>query len=240
MCVALTLSCNEKRIPSDGTVKFEKTEALSVDSTYGALVTTLDCSADTPEYLQDSIARYTRLLLASWFSLSDGQDLFAAVAKHKTEYLKMVKDNNLPNINAFRLKIVPEESYQTKDIVSIGYNWDLYEGGAHGNFGKYCFTIIKKDGHKASWDELVGNKKEFLATAEAEFRKQSGIGENERFYDIYRFKDNTFHVNNNFLFDSEGVTFFYNPYEIAPYSAGLIELRLPYSAYDDYTVKVTR
>ena len=35
--------------------------------------------------------------------------------------------------------------------------------------------------------------------------------------------------NQNFYFDSQGITFVYGQYEIAPYAAGIIPIHIPYS-----------
>ena len=37
----------------------------------------------------------------------------------------------------------------------------------------------------------------------------------------------------NFILGEEAITFIYNPYEIAPYEKGSIELTLAYSELDD-------
>ena len=37
----------------------------------------------------------------------------------------------------------------------------------------------------------------------------------------------------NFILGQEAITFIYNPYEIAPYEKGSIELTLSYSVLDD-------
>ncbi|WP_298630281.1 RsiV family protein [uncultured Porphyromonas sp.] len=37
-------------------------------------------------------------------------------------------------------------------------------------------------------------------------------------------------MTNNLFFDEEGITFYYNPYELATYAAGPIEIHLSYQA----------
>ena len=39
--------------------------------------------------------------------------------------------------------------------------------------------------------------------------------------------DNQFHVSENYWFDTENIYFFYNQYEIGPYSAGTFEVKVP-------------
>ena len=40
---------------------------------------------------------------------------------------------------------------------------------------------------------------------------------------------NQFYISPNFLFDIDGMTFIYQPYEIGPYSMGNIELKLSWN-----------
>jgi hypothetical protein len=185
---------------------------------------------DAPDYLSDSILKNTKLLLASWFDLKGQFDLNATVTKHFDEYRKQIAANNLPSPNVFTLLISPEEIYQNEHIISLAYNWMVYEGGAHPNSGTFCFVVDKNTGTKVSYKSLLkGDEAELLKIAEAEFRTQSGIKADEKIYDLYWFKDKKFHLTDNYRFTSEGLVFYYNPYEIAPYSFGLIKLTLPYA-----------
>jgi hypothetical protein len=180
-------------------------------------------------YLRDSILRNTNLLFASWFDVKGEFDLNVPVKKHFDEYCKQIAENNLPAHTAFILDISPEDVYQNKHIISFAYNWMIYEGGAHPNSGKYCFVIDKNTGRKVNYKSLIkDNEMEFLNIAETEFKIQSGIKPDEKIQEPYWFKDNRFHLTDNYRFTSEGLVFCYNPYEIAPYSFGMIEFTIPY------------
>jgi hypothetical protein len=182
---------------------------------------------NAPAYLKDSILKHTKLLFASWFDVKGQFDLNESVKKHFDEYLRQIARNSLPAHNAFVLKILPEEVYQNKYIISFAYSWMIYEGGAHPNSGKYCFVLDKNTGSKVSYKSLVKeHESEFLNLAETEFKLQSGIGKDEKIQDPYRFKGDKFHLTDNYMFTPAGIVFCYNPYEIAPYSFGIIELTL--------------
>jgi hypothetical protein len=184
---------------------------------------------DASVYLKDSILKHTKLLFASWFDVKGQFDLNTSVSKHFAEYFRQIEQNNLPSHTFFSLKISPDDVYQNKHIISFAYNWSIYEGGAHPNAGKYCFVIDKKTGNKVSYKTLTAeHETEFLNIAETEFKTQSGIKADEKIYDLYWFKDGKFHLTDNYVFTPAGLVFIYNPYEIAPYSFGLIELILPY------------
>jgi hypothetical protein len=235
LCIPIVGSCFNGKTKSDATVNFEKIEVkkqgnkLRPDSAYDVSIAYYN-PVDAPVYLQDSILKYTKLLLASWFDLKGQFNPDVSVKKHFDGYCKQIAENNLPGYIAFILKISPDDIYQNEHIISFEYSWMIYEGGAHPNSGKFCFVINKNTGSKVSYNSLTkGNETEFLNIAETEFRTQSGIKANENIYNLYWFKDSKFHLTDNYRFTPEGLVFCYNPYEIAPYSFGLIEFTIPYS-----------
>jgi hypothetical protein len=235
MGLTIVASCfNSNKTTFDAIVNFEKIKVekqgskLKPDSTYDVSVMYYN-PTNAPVYLKDSILKNTKLLLASWFDLRGPFNLNASVEKHFGEYSKQIAANNLPAHTAFILKISPEDVYQNEHIISFAYNWMIDEGGAHPNTGKFCFVLDKNTGSKVSYKSLIkGREAELLSLAEAEFKTQSGIKADEKIYDLYSFKDGKFHLTDNYIFTSEGLVFCYNPYEIAPYSFGMIKLILPY------------
>jgi hypothetical protein len=233
--IVIATSCFGNKTTSCEIVNFEKIKAekksgdsSSPDSTYQVSVTYYN-PVDAPAYLKDSILKYTKLLFASWFDVKGQFDLNVSVKKHFDEHSCQVAENNLPASTSFVLDISPENVYQNEHIISFAYNWMIYEGGAHPNSGKFCFVLNKNTGSKVSYKSLTkGHEAELLSLAEAEFKTQSGIRADEKNYDPYSFKDGKFHLTDNYMVTSAGLVFCYNPYEIAPYSFGLIELNLPY------------
>jgi len=101
-------------------------------------------------------------------------------------------------------------------------NW-TYTGGAHGN-GYTGYTMIdRKTGRTLSLSDFVSDMNTFALIAEREFRKDNEIGTNENLLDLgFWFEEGKFQCNENFYFENDEMVFFYNNYEIAPYSAGQI------------------
>jgi hypothetical protein len=234
LCIPIIGSCFNGSTKFDATVNFEKIKVekqgnkLQSDSAYDVSAAYYN-PTDAPVYLKDSILKYTKLLFASWFDFKKQFDLNVSVKNHFDKYCRQIAEINLPANTAFILKISPEDIYQNEHIISFAYSWMIYEGGAHPNSGKFCFVLDKNTGSKVSYNSLIrGNEAEFLNIAEAEFKAQSGIKADEKVCDLYWFKDSKFHLADNYRFTPEGLVFCYNPYEIAPYSFGLIELTLQY------------
>jgi len=108
-------------------------------------------------------------------------------------------------------------------------NW-TYTGGAHGN-GFTGYTMIdRKTGAVLHLADFVTDLSAFAVIAEREFRKDNEIGENDNLLDLgFWFEEGKFQCNENFYFDSNELVFFYNNYEIAPYSAGQITFSISLS-----------
>jgi hypothetical protein len=188
--------------------------------------------ADAPQYLADSIMKHTKLLFASWFGIPEEFDLEASVQRHMDEHLDHAARNDVPGRFPFRLTIASAPAYQNSRTISFTYSWAVDEGGAHSNFGKYCFVLEKTTGRKLFLKDILRDEgeAEFMRIAETEFKVQSGMKPEERMYVLYKFRNNRFHLTETFAFADAGLTFHFNPYEIAPYSAGLITLALPYES----------
>lgn len=60
------------------------------------------------------------------------------------------------------------------------------------------------------------------------FREQNGIEEGETLEDAgYEFGDEGFYLNDNFSFKGNTLDFFYNPYEVGPYSLPASQVEIP-------------
>jgi hypothetical protein len=66
------------------------------------------------------------------------------------------------------------------------------------------------------------------AIAEKIFRKDAGLSAKAPLKD-YTFENDEFALNDNFRITNEGISFYYNTYEIRPYMFGTTDLLIPYS-----------
>ncbi len=119
--------------------------------------------------------------------------------------------------------------FQTNNTACLSVEMDDYTGGAHGMYST-IYTNFYKPKH-----EVLTLKKMFndtslstlLSVAEADFRTANELTPEDDLDELgFWFKDNQFHLNDNFILTEEGITWLYNPYEIGPYSQGTIELNV--------------
>jgi hypothetical protein len=106
----------------------------------------------------------------------------------------------------------------------------MYLGGAHPN-SYITFTVLDmKNGNKITLEDIfiAGYKPILNKVAEEEFKKLKELGAHDNLDEAgYWFDDNRFSINDNFAIGAEGLTFYYNNYEITAYAYGPTELIIP-------------
>ncbi len=142
-------------------------------------------------------------------------------------YQEMIKDEvtsmQPPWMLRSSIKIEEKDS-----IVLVATSSYSYTGGAHGNgFDAYTY-ISKKDGHDMKLNDFFDDLKGLNSLALEIFRKDRGLSQSESLSNAgFGIEDETNFLNDNFYFKNGDIIFLYNQYEIAAYSEGQIEVRIP-------------
>jgi hypothetical protein len=68
---------------------------------------------------------------------------------------------------------------------------------------------------------------------DAYFRKSNNLSPSDNLQDAGWFIDNQLKATNNFFFRDKKVVFVYNTYEIAPYSMGVTQVKIPLSRLEN-------
>ena len=119
--------------------------------------------------------------------------------------------------------------FNEKGLLSIGYSTYSYTGGAHGNHATNIVTYDLAQKKALTLNDVFLPKYEKTinkALANA-VRRQFKMKPNEPLSN--NLFDNSIKSSNNFCITSKGILFLYNPYEIAAYVYGEIELFIPFS-----------
>ena len=117
--------------------------------------------------------------------------------------------------------------YNDNYLLSISQNYYEYTGGAHGyNAFSFFNYDLKKDKQILITDIIQKDKKEELNTIIKKIIQENKV--NDHRYEML-FSIDDVYVTNNFYLNLNGIGFVYNPYEIAPYSAGVIDVFVEYS-----------
>lgn len=119
----------------------------------------------------------------------------------------------------------------------FSYYYDNYTftGGAHGTTVRKSKSYNVKTAKQTSlWNYFSNAQKgrkvvldEILRQAQQNMAENPGI-----YFDNYKTLINKNFSPENFYLTPEGIVIYYNQYEIAPYSSGIIEFLVPYSMVD--------
>ncbi len=132
-------------------------------------------------------------------------------------------------ISPYQIEVVDTIIYQSDVLISLQRFGYEYLGGAH-PVGWTTFMNFKPTGAFYSQEELFTDKEKVLALAEKHFRETFNLSKNQEFSDGgFIFENDIFSLPKNIGFDKDNLILLYNPYEIAPYSTGILEVKIPLS-----------
>lgn len=119
--------------------------------------------------------------------------------------------------------------HESSSVLSISLDAYIYTGGAHGYSGRRYLNFDVGQAQELSQDALFSNRSAFGKIAETAFRKAKDIPMGSAINSTgFMFEENRFHLPENIGFTPEGVVLHYNPYEVASYADGAIEITIPY------------
>lgn len=135
-------------------------------------------------------------------------------------------------------KIVGTISYEDANFITIALDSYLFTGGAHGYTSKRFLNFDRKKGIELENSELFKSAEDFRAFAEEMFREKEDIPKSESInYTGFMFEQDSFYLPENIGFTKAGLKLLYNPYEVASYADGPIELVLLHTEVKKYLAK---
>jgi hypothetical protein len=113
-------------------------------------------------------------------------------------------------------------------------------GGAHPMTAKTYQSFKLNSGEKIFIEDSTILHK-LTPLAEKEFRRVKNISVgNSLLNEGYWFENGEFYLNDNFAVVKEGLVFYYNPYEIAPYALGPTEIFLTGGEIDKIVIQILK
>ncbi len=184
---------------------------------------------NTPELLAKEVNKDIENLLINELTF-EGQT--ASSVKEALELYLSNAQNSYPEDSVFsavhELQIAIDVIYTSNDLLTLQNEYYEFAGGAHGMGGVSYWNYNSKTGKKLANEELFEDVKGFTAFAKAQFIKTHGT------IDQFWFEDEVFALPANIGCTQDGLTLFYNVYEIAPYSEGTFELNLKWKDVKKY------
>lgn len=119
--------------------------------------------------------------------------------------------------------------YTSAKVLTVRMETYAYTGGAHPNSNQALYMFDRETGHTLSMADLVSDTTALLNVVERAFRRQQGIMPHTNLEEHgYFLQDGRFFLPANIGMNRTGMVFCYNPYEIAAYAVGPIEVTVPY------------
>ena len=120
--------------------------------------------------------------------------------------------------------------YNKCNLLSYTISVEYYTGGAHGGHGYNNYVLNLNTGEELDeTDIFIENYHDSLAHIIVyTIATDNNLSAPEDLESLGYFNIEEIFPNNNFFIDENGITFTYNEYEIAAYSAGRIDVFLPY------------
>ncbi|BDD04716.1 DUF3298 and DUF4163 domain-containing protein [Aureibacter tunicatorum] len=177
----------------------------------------------------DQVKNKLNAYIENHFEINGYQSLDSAMNDFIDNYLDILKFDSTYKTHWYG-EYVERIIYQSDEILSLAYEANSYEGGAHSQFELHFSNLSLQTGNLVKLEEVLkdGYSQKLNEIGESIFRKDKNLAPEESLFKAgYLFPGNKFTLNNNYSLSDSGIYFFYNNYEIASYAQGTTELLIP-------------
>lgn len=123
----------------------------------------------------------------------------------------------------------------SESVLSLSLGERSYTGGAHGSETFRFESFDGRTGARLGLDDVIapGKRAELEALVESRFRAAHALEPDADLAEAgFTFEEGRFALTENFAVTDEGLVFYYNPYEVAPYAFGPTEIELRWDELD--------
>lgn len=185
--------------------------------------------------INDSLRRLAVGSVAGWLdstTIADNPDARTNLAKASTlfvaDYESMLKDMGGLG-GCWELKTNADTVYAGEKALTVKFETFAYTGGAHPNSNLSYYTFDRETGKPLVLTDMISDTTALLQVVEKAFREQQELlPQNNLEERGYFLRDGQFFLPANVGMSRRGLVFHYNPYEIAAYALGPIEVIVPY------------
>ena len=132
-------------------------------------------------------------------------------------------------LNQFYTLNIFYNSYSYKDYISYVFHIEYYTGGAHPNHDIWTITYDKSKNKIIDINDLIKTNPNILNTLSSISRKELLYNKNIVNTNMM-IEGTTPTIENfsNFVFSKDGLIIFFEYYQVAPYSSGEFQVKIPY------------
>lgn len=147
-------------------------------------------------------------------------------------FLKLYKEQKLMGgmIDAFEMSSIVYIRHNEHGLLGLEHRTRSYTGGPHGDYYNYYYNFDLSTGQKVTLSDILvaGYEPDLSKIAEHILRVNFGIRDDQSLAEFgFTLPNGKFTLSDNFYIKREGMGFFYNIYEIAPYAVGSVEVFIP-------------
>ena len=164
--------------------------------------------------------------------VQEAADSFANL--YTSEYIKNMtplyrvdrSDSNKHPWYEYRYTVSTETKNDASNITNYLITLDYYEGGAHGIVQRLTLNFDDKTGLPLTLQDIYGKDYEprIIEQLLQALMKKTGCKDIQQLRQQGYLYSMDMYVPENYIIGDNSITFIFNPYEIAPYSEGCIEL----------------
>ncbi len=152
-----------------------------------------------------------------------------AIMELEEEFRDFIDDLDFPTPN-WSIESTVDVTFSDSAYFAISMNNYSYTGGAHPNYSISKKIFDKETGQIIKLVDLVKDVSAIKKLVEINFRKEVKVPVPISLSESgFWFENDQFTLPENVGMTNDGLEFYYNPYEVAPYAQGAIEIVLPFS-----------
>ena len=194
---------------------------------------------EEPSIINDSINANILKTISKCVSTGDEKSYDEIVKVFTTNFVKNQAElkHQFPNDSIFTWSAHADTKMisQSKKMIDVRINYDVFTGGAHGYSATISLLFDKSTGKIIPQENLFSDLKAVTKIAETKFRENQQLDSKIGFEEAgYFFEKGIFKLAQNILFTKNGIVLIYNQYEAASYAQGQIEIEIPYKEIDKY------
>lgn len=147
------------------------------------------------------------------------------------DYLNENKDYKF----GWMMEIQGKPEFTNSKIICYSVSSVNFMGGAHPGSNMTYLNFERENGRLIFTPDIFspGFENKLNTAIEDVFRKSKNLNPEDKLSDKVGLFTDKITFNNNFAVLKEGIRFYYNSYEIAPYAAGTFEVTVPYDMIQD-------
>lgn len=194
-----------------------------------------DDSSEEARRINDSLRSITIASITGWLDSATvaahpdiRQNLDKAASQFAQDY-RTVQQEMGSLSNCWQLETSADTLHVNAALLGVKVNTFAYTGGAHPLSNVSFYTFERKTGRSLNLSDIVSDTTALLTIVEKAFRQQQKIAPTANLEEAgYFLRDGHFFLPANIGMDRNGLLVYYNPYEIAAYAVGPVEVLVPY------------